>query len=279
MREETLAALSPVRLRAWREGLAAEASVLAGLLSVEREVDLLADYARPLCFSLALMVTGIARAEAEKLKESARNVSVSAAEPYDKDLKRAAKQAQSDLESHFPNGPDGLRDSGFVALVETMPSLLANVWFALLNHPKEWGLLHRFPELMEQGIEELLRYSGLARTLFRTAMTDFVLGDVVIRRGELVVLRVIAGNRDPNHFEGANQLDVMRRGGRHFTLGAGSHSCAGASLIRMAAVTISDPLVRKFGSAKLIEPVEWRGGSGFLTPMALRVRMSEGEAL
>jgi cytochrome P450 len=275
MREETLAALSPVRLRAWREGLAAEASALAGRLSVEREVDLLAEYARPLCLSLALMVTGIARPEAEELKESAHKVSASAAEPYDEDLKRAAKQAQSDLESHFPSGPEGLRDSGFVALVETMPSLLANGWFALLKHPKEWGLLHRFPELMEQGIEELFRYSGLARTLFRTAMTDVVVGDVVIRQGELVVLRVIAGNRDPNQFEGANQFDVMRRGGRHFTLGAGSHSCAGASLIRMAAVAISDPLVRKFGNAKLVAPVEWRGGSGFRTPTALRVRLSE----
>ncbi len=37
----------------------------------------------------------------------------------------------------------------------------------------------------------------------------------------------------------------------------------GASLIRMAAITITSPLLERLGWAKLVEPVERKGGSVF----------------
>jgi cytochrome P450 len=75
--------------------------------------------------------------------------------------------------------------------------------------------------LTEQAIEELLRYAGLARTLTRTATADIDLNGSFIRRGERIILRILAANRDPERFSQPHHVDVTRSDGGHFTLGAG----------------------------------------------------------
>jgi cytochrome P450 len=274
MRWETTEALSPNQLRAWRQRIAPEADALIHRLSTEAPVDLLAAYARPLCLSLAAMVTGNSGVAAEGLCELARQVSASAAEPFDPDVRLSAKSANEVLRGCFHSGPEALRDSGFVALSQTLPCLLGNAWFALTQHPQEWSLLHQQPELTEQAIEELLRYAGLARTLFRTAVADLDLNGFLIRKGERVILRIIAANRDPERFSEPDRVDLTRRDGGHFTLGAGPHSCVGAGLIRMAAATITHPLVQRFASANLALPIRWQGGSGFRSPSSLWVHLT-----
>jgi cytochrome P450 len=274
MRWETMEALSPNQLRVWREWIVPEAVALVNTLSSEAPVDLMDGYARPLCLSLAAMITGIARETAEGLCEGARRVSASAAEPYDPAVRVRAKAANAELRGCFHSGPEALRDSGFVALSQTLPCLLGNAWFALMQYPQEWRLLHQQPELTEQAVEELLRYAGLARTLFRTASADLNLNGFFIRKGERVILRIIAANRDPERFAEPHRVDVTRRDGGHFTLGAGPHSCVAAGLIRMVAATLTYPLVQRFVSADLALPIDWQGGSGFRSPSSLWVYLT-----
>jgi cytochrome P450 len=274
MRWETMEALSANQLRAWRERIVPEAVALINTFPSEEPVDLMGGYARPLCLSLAAMVTGISRGAAEALCGMARRVSASAAEPYDPAVRVSAKSANAALRGCFHSGPDALRDSGFVALSQTLPCLLGNAWFALLEYPQEWSLLHQQPELTEQAIEELLRYAGLTRTLFRTATADLDLNGFSIRKGERVVLRIIAANRDPERFAEPHRVDVTRRDGGHFTLGAGPHACVAAGLIRMVAATMTHPLVQRFASANLALPVRWQGGSGFRSPSSLWVYLT-----
>ena len=275
MREETLDALCPAQLRAWRERLTPEVQTLADNLPVDRPVDVIGEYSRPLCLVLAAMATGIELQEAQSLEEKAQLVSAAAAEPYDTNLHACAKSVNAELGAHFPSGPETLRGPGFVALSQTLPRMLGNAWFALLRHPREWSHLHLQPELMEPAIEELLRFAGLARILFRTATEDTDINGSLIREGDRMILRIIAANRDPERYRDANQLDITRRGAGHLTLGAGLHSCTGASLIRMGAVTITHPLLKRFASAQLARPVEWHGGSGFRSPLSLWVHLSE----
>jgi cytochrome P450 len=278
MRAEAIEALSPARLRAWREQLAPEAYALASRLPSEEPVDLMDGYARPLCLSLAARVTGISRDDAEAFHERAQRISASAAEPYDPALRDSAKSASAELQNHFHSGAAALRESGFVALSQTMPCILGNAWFALMQFPREWGLLHRQPELVEQAIEELLRYAGLVRILSRTATADINLNGASIRRGERIILRIVAANRDPERFSHPNQVDVARHDVGHLTLGAGSHACVAANLIRMAAVAITRPLVQRFASANPARrPVDWQGGSGFRSPKSLWVCLIAAE--
>jgi cytochrome P450 len=250
MRWETMEALSPAQLRAWRQRIIPEVDALIDSLPTEEPVDLMDGYARPLCLSLAAMVTGISRDAAKCLCEIARRVSARAAEPNDPEVRLSSKAANATLRGCFHSGPEPLRDSGFVALSQTLPCLLGNAWFALVQHPQQWTLLHQQPELTEQAIEELLRYAGLARTLFRTATADLDLNGFSIRKGERIILRIVAANRDPERFSDPHRVDITRRDGGHFTLGAGPHSCVGAGLIRMAATTITHPLYD--GSARRV---------------------------
>jgi cytochrome P450 len=274
MRAEAMDVLSPAQIRAWREQLISEARALANRLPIEEPVDLMDAYARPLCLFLAAMVTRISRDDAESFCELARRVSASAAEPFDPTLRASAKSASADLRGCFHSGPEALRDSGFVALSQTMPGILGNAWFALVQFPQVWSLLHRQPGLMEQAIEELLRYAGLARILARTATADIDLSGAFIREGERILLRIVAANRDPERFSHPNQVDITRRDVGHLTLGAGPHACVAANLIRMAAIAITHPLLHGFASANPARPTDWQGGSGFRSPKSLWVSLA-----
>jgi cytochrome P450 len=271
MRAQTMEALSPAQLRQWREQITPEVQTCVENLPLAEPVDLMNAYARPLCLSLAAMVTRIPRVDAARLYENAQRVSAAAAEPYDPALRRGAKAANAELRTCFHSGPEALRDSGFVALSQTLPCLLGNAWFALMQHPHQWSMVHQQPGLTEQAVDELLRYAGLARTLTRIATADINLNGSFIRKGDRIILRIIAGNRDSDRFPHPHQVDVTRSDGAHFTLGSGPHSCVAAGLIRMVAVALTRPLVQRFGPPTAARPVDWQGGSGFRFPRSLWV--------
>lgn len=270
MRAQTLEALSPALLRQWRQALQPELDHLLQNLHAGEPVDVLATYARPACLALAAIVTGISQKQAKTLCEHARHVSVHAANPYDASLRASSEASQAKLhEGPFHAECEALRDSTFVAISQTIPCMLGNAWYALLQHPEQWRLLHENPELTEQAVEELLRYAGLTRLIAREAAEDLDINGSVIRKGQRIILRIIAGNHDPQRFPDADNVDVMRPAAGHLALGAGAHSCVGASLIRMSLVTVTAPLVRKFSSAGLGRPVDWQGGAIFQSPQSL----------
>jgi cytochrome P450 len=271
MREETLEALTPTQLRAWSDAIAPVIRECVENLQEGCAVDLLEQYLRPISLELAALVTAIDPADAARLRELAWPISASAAEPYEPELRAMAQKATPPLQACFHARTETLRDSGFVALSHTLPSLLANALYALLQHPKQWELLHAQPGLVEQGVEELLRYAGLTRFVRRRAAQDLTLGGVAIRQGDRLILRIVAANRDPARFAHANELDVCRREAGQLALGTGAHACVGASLIRIAAVAMIRPLVEEFAGAAITSAVEWHGGSGFRAPANLHV--------
>ncbi|HKO18871.1 MAG TPA: hypothetical protein VJU82_08290 [Acidobacteriaceae bacterium] len=273
VREETRQWLSPSQLRTWREQLAPIIQAAAEKLAAKRKVDLVEEYARPCCTALAAIVSNIPLADANALSGFTEPISASAAEPYDAGLRSRAKSATAALKRHLQSGTEPLRDSTFVALMRTMPCLLANSWHALLQHPEQWRLLHEQPDFIDHAMEELFRYAGLPRILFRRAEETTDLNGVLIRRGQRVALRIMTANRDSARFAHGDTLDVMRSTKGQLTLGAGPHSCVGAGLIRMAAIAVTRPLLAHFPQAELIEPVNWIGGSGFRAPESLWVRL------
>ena len=275
MRAETKAALSLRQLHKWQKILAPEAIALTESLPVGTSVDLVAEFARPLCLVLAVAVTKADPEEASRLQRLARHVSAAAAEPYDAKIGSASEAAGAQLRDCFHSGPEALRDSGFVALSQTLTYLLANAWFALLAHPQQWKRLHQQPALVTQAIEELLRYAGLTRLLFRRAAEDVALNGVCLRKDDRVILRIAAANKDPERFPHPKELDWAHQGKGHLALGAGLHTCVGASLIRMAAVTITRPLVERFAWVEIAGTVDWQGGAVFRSPAALNACLYE----
>ncbi len=270
VRVRTQSALSAATLRMWQSRIEPLASGVASALTPDSSVDLVHDFAAPLCVSIACIVTGAA-VDDKELFELAAVVSAAAADPSDPQAKAAAAAAGRELERRIPAESIPMAASAFVALAHTLPAFLANAWLALLRHPTELARLQDESAFVPGAVEELMRYAGLARTLRRVATAAVGVGDAKIAAGQRVMLLLNSANRDPAVFPHPNRLDVSRPIARHFAFGAGPHSCPAASLIRMAAAAVTMPLIGRLGHAQVREPVEWRGGSGFRTPAALWV--------
>ena len=275
MRAETRDVLSPVALRSWRKHLLFHARVRVAQFDCDHPIDLIKDYAEPLCFALAILATRPEPIPCQHHTTLAAHVSLAAAEPLDEKLRARSKAATAELRPFFTRGPEPMRDSGFVALSRTLVSLLGNSWFALARHPQEWKRLHTRPALVARGVEELQRFAGLTRLLFRRAIADTTLNGLSIRKGDRVILSLLAANRDPAHHPHPHQFSVMRPRISHLSLGAGPHACVGAPLIRMATIATTLALVERFSSVQLITPIEWQGGIGFVSPIALPVLVAE----
>ena len=273
MRLETTSALAPFVLRDWQADIRSFAQQTLDDFVTGQPVDLVHDYAVPVCLRVATLATGISSHEAVSLLGLASEISAAAAEPFDESLAARAKDAEAQLRPHFKAGPLALRESGFVALSQTLPRMLANVWLALIQRPSAWRRLHFEPALMPRAVEELLRSAGLTRILFRMASQSIDLNGTRIQEGDRLILRLDAANTDPGHFASPGLLNICRRPVDHFSLGFGRHSCVGAPLIRMVLVTLTHLLVERNRQAALYRDVNWQGGSGFLFPNALYVSL------
>ncbi|MER5927475.1 cytochrome P450 [Streptomyces mirabilis] len=84
-----------------------------------------------------------------------------------------------------------------VAGHESTVNLLGDAVLALLQHPKQLGLLRERPELMPGAVEEFLRYdTSVERSTSRYAAEDIELCGVPIPRGSMVVVALGAAGRD-----------------------------------------------------------------------------------
>ncbi len=190
-------------------------------------------------------------------------------EPDGSHLKSAAAAATAELEQSFRAIPMG--EPTFIAISQTSARLLSNAWLALLSHPAEYSRLRTQPDLMPGAIEELLRYAGIVRRVFRWATEDLDLGGVRIAKGDRTLLMLASANRDPEQFPEPGRLDLSRPVAGHVALGIGRNSCVGAPLIRMAAAVATRAFVQRFQEATIAGPIAWRVGSGFCFPVAVPV--------
>ena len=142
-----------------------------------------------------------------------------------------------------------------VAGHETTVGLIANGMLALLQHPDQAALLRRDPELIDNAIEEFLRYDGpVEMAVTRYAAEDCEVGGVLIKRGTPVLVILAAADRDPEIFEAADSLDVTRQSNKHMGFGYGVHYCVGAPLARLEARIAFDTLLKHIPNLQLSVP-------------------------
>ena len=271
-RMQALAALPAGRLAEWQAEFEPIAATIATALPLDRAIDVLGEFARPWSLALAVRVSGAAPEDVEHLAALAARVTIATACPEDASLKPAGDAANNELNAALANGNQPMPGPAFVALSQTVPCLLANTWLILLRAPYEIERVRANGSLTAAAVEELLRRASLVRSLHRRAAADLQIGDLLIKRGQRVELMVESANHDPEYFPDPHSLNLSRKTVGHFALGAGSHSCAAASLIRMAIGIATRVLVAHFDPAEDNTQVTWRGGSGFRWPAPLYAR-------
>src|SRR5690606_24820992 len=92
---------------------------------------------------------------------------------------------------------------------------------------------------------------------------------VVIEPGDSIIGVLAAANRDPEVFNDPDVIDLTRRESRmHIGFGQGAHSCLGAGLARMEAVTLFRQMAERFPSAEIVDSTQivW-GGRSLRAPM------------
>jgi cytochrome P450 len=273
LRGEVLARFSQSRLAEWRPLMESEAVRILKALPTGPTVDLFREFALPWGLSLAIYATGGDPADREKLGALSTRVFAATGAPGDSPLKADAAAATAELDGIFQHGPVPMGEPTFVALSQTMARLLASCWHALISHPQEYAELRARPELMPAAVEELLRYSGIVRRVYRRSTAAAELGGATIAPGELVALMLATANRDPAQFPSPDRLDVTRPTSIHFSLGYGRNSCVGGNPVRMAIAVATSVLVSTFAAAQLAREPDWQSGSGFLFPTSVDVTL------
>lgn len=117
---------------------------------------------------------------------------------------------------------------------ETTANMLAFGTFALLLHPAQLKALKADYSLIDNTVEELLRYLTIVqfgRT--RAALEDIELEGRVIKEGECVTVSLPAANRDPHKFAEPDEFNIIQASGGHLSFGHGIHQCIGQHLARL----------------------------------------------
>ncbi|MFD0772312.1 cytochrome P450 [Streptomonospora algeriensis] len=123
----------------------------------------------------------------------------------------------------------------YTAGFETTMGALASGVQALLEHPDQLELVRTGQVAWSQAIEEILRHQSSAALLpmVFTARDGVQIGDVVLGKGEALLLAYMAANRDPQVFEHAEDFDITREPAPNLAFGHGVHRCLGEPLARL----------------------------------------------
>jgi len=148
--------------------------------------------------------------------------------------------------------------SMLVAGHETTVTLIGNGMLALMHHPAQMRRLRAEPALVNTAVDEFLRYEPGGNMILRVAIEDFILNDMTIPAGSLVVGLVGAINRDPARFTQPDVLDIARNPNPHFTYGGGIHICIGAPLAHLEAKIAFDHLLKRFPDIAIDGDHVWR---------------------
>ena len=144
-----------------------------------------------------------------------------------------------------------------VAGHETTANMLALGTLTLLQHPAQLAALRADPSLVEQAVEELLRYLSIVQFgVGRTALEDLEVGGQWIRAGEPIVASLAAADRDPAEFPEPDELDVTRQYSPHLAFGHGVHQCLGQQLARVEMKAGFRALFERFPGLRLAVPLE-----------------------
>lgn len=142
---------------------------------------------------------------------------------------------------------------------ETTTNLLSCGTYNLLRHKESLLGLRSNPDLLDQAIDEMLRYDSPIQIITRVAAEDMTIGNQTIIKGQSLFACLGAANRDPQQFQQADTFEITREQNRHLAFGHGRHLCLGSQLARLEAKVAFRKMLETFPVLKLTdaEP-EWR---------------------
>lgn len=129
----------------------------------------------------------------------------------------------------------------------TTSALISNGLYCLATHPEQKEKLAACPsaDIIENTIEELLRYESPVQWSSRVTTREVELHGEAVPSGERVLLLIGAAQRDPREWENPDELDILRTPQRLLAFGDGVHRCVGAPLARLEGRVALEEIFRR----------------------------------
>ncbi|MDT3443260.1 MULTISPECIES: cytochrome P450 [unclassified Pseudofrankia] len=164
--------------------------------------------------------------------------------------------------------------------LDTTAGALGMSMLRFCEHPEIPELLRARPELIPNGVEELLRLDSSFISVARTARHDTEVNGQQIKAGEQILLYWAAANHDENEFEDPETFDAERPRNRHIAFGAGPHRCAGSNLARMNLRIAVEELVNRLHDIRLAPGAEVEFHSTYnRAPLTVPITFTPGARL
>ena len=161
-----------------------------------------------------------------------------------------------------------------VAGLETTTYLLSHMALILAKHPEWFERLRSNDVLINQFIEEVLRYEPPDHCQLRVTTRETTLGGVKLPAGAPVLLLLASGLRDETHFPDADRFNPERGVQANLAFGHGIHFCLGAPLARMEARVALDTILASFSRFELAtDKVQWIYSLFFRAPVSVPLRL------
>jgi cytochrome P450 len=119
-----------------------------------------------------------------------------------------------------------------LAGLDTTRAELAYMFHHLALHPEHRQALIDDPEIIPLAVEETLRYYTIIFGDGRKVTRDTEFHGVQLKKGDMVYGLVSGANRDPRHWEQADEFVIDRKKNNHFGFASGPHRCLGMHLAR-----------------------------------------------
>ena len=138
----------------------------------------------------------------------------------------------------------------------TTAALTTGLWL-LIRHPEQMAKLRADPDLLENFVDESLRFDSPVAGLWRTTTCPVELGGAEIPAEGAVMVRYAAANRDPERFDQPARFDIERANARdHLAFGWGTHFCVGAQLARAELRAAFRALLDRLDDIELARPLD-----------------------
>ncbi len=122
-----------------------------------------------------------------------------------------------------------------IAGYETTIGLIGNGMRALIEHEDQLIKLREQPGLIDNAVNEILRFDTPVLFNWRVLAEPFEVGGKTLPADAVIWQMLACANRDPARFENPDVFNIERKGVAHQSFGGGIHHCIGNQLARMEA--------------------------------------------
>jgi cytochrome P450 len=295
MRQRFSRIFTPRRVEQYRPVIEARANELIDAVYESGRMELVADFARPLPFTILATVLGVPDDRRAWLADQMLVLDVGFARQHDPDAVHASSNAVGAMVDYFadllheraavpeddlmsilaadaPDDKDGRTDllANCVFFIEaghvSTASLITGAVALLLEHPDQLARVTGDATLAAAAVEEALRLVSPVGVVLCRAREDVDLLGYHFTQGDQRVIFPAGANRDPEVFQDPDTFDIDRTTNPHLAFSAGAHFCLGAPLARLHGAVAIQTLTRRLPSLRLAGKPVWLGSIPIRTP-------------